>query len=144
MVVFEITSRCRECRVWSQNSHIIVQSILVSAQEYLIMQSICEYCVELIHSVFVSAPGTAPRNVQVRPLSSSTMVIQWDEPESPNGQVTVSRLGVTNDLVSVLFLIRIVSARGSQTAHGGPSPYKPLYVSSSNQLSVSLLLILYP
>ncbi|XP_074033779.1 tyrosine-protein phosphatase Lar isoform X2 [Leptinotarsa decemlineata] len=33
-------------------------------------------------------PGTAPRNVQVRPLSSSTMVIQWDEPETPNGQVT--------------------------------------------------------
>ncbi|XP_024084878.1 tyrosine-protein phosphatase Lar isoform X3 [Cimex lectularius] len=32
-------------------------------------------------------PGTAPRNVQVRPLSSSTMVIQWDEPETPNGQV---------------------------------------------------------
>ncbi|XP_066254214.1 tyrosine-protein phosphatase Lar isoform X6 [Euwallacea similis] len=33
-------------------------------------------------------PGTAPRSVQVRPLSSSTMVIQWDEPETPNGQVT--------------------------------------------------------
>ncbi|KAF6202866.1 hypothetical protein GE061_003271 [Apolygus lucorum] len=33
-------------------------------------------------------PGTAPRNVQVRPLSSSTMVIQWDEPETPNGQIT--------------------------------------------------------
>ncbi|XP_049808964.1 tyrosine-protein phosphatase Lar [Schistocerca nitens] len=33
-------------------------------------------------------PGTAPRNVQVRPLSSSTVVIQWDEPETPNGQVT--------------------------------------------------------
>lgn len=38
------------------------------------------------------APGTAPRNVQVRPLSSSTMVIQWDEPETPNGQVRVSVL----------------------------------------------------
>ncbi|KAL0270992.1 UNVERIFIED_CONTAM: hypothetical protein PYX00_008241 [Menopon gallinae] len=33
-------------------------------------------------------PGSAPRNVQVRPLSSSTMVIQWDEPELANGQVT--------------------------------------------------------
>ncbi|KAK5642104.1 hypothetical protein RI129_008271 [Pyrocoelia pectoralis] len=33
-------------------------------------------------------PGTCPRNVQVRPLSSTTMVIQWDEPETPNGQVT--------------------------------------------------------
>lgn len=35
-------------------------------------------------------PGTAPRKVQARPLSSSTMVIQWVEPETPNGQVTVS------------------------------------------------------
>ncbi|XP_044270220.1 tyrosine-protein phosphatase Lar isoform X6 [Tribolium madens] len=33
-------------------------------------------------------PGSSPRNVQVRPLSSSTMVIQWDEPETANGQVT--------------------------------------------------------
>lgn len=39
-----------------------------------------------------SEPGSAPRNVQVRPLSSSTMVIQWDEPETPNGQVTVRKL----------------------------------------------------
>ena len=33
-------------------------------------------------------PGSAPRNVQVRPLSSSTMVIQWDEPQEQNGLVT--------------------------------------------------------
>lgn len=39
--------------------------------------------------IFFLEPGTAPRKVQVRPLSSSTMVIQWDEPETPNGQVTV-------------------------------------------------------
>ncbi|KRF81059.1 tyrosine-protein phosphatase Lar isoform X4 [Drosophila virilis] len=31
---------------------------------------------------------SAPRNVQVRPLSSSTMVITWEPPETPNGQVT--------------------------------------------------------
>ena len=35
-----------------------------------------------------TGPGSAPRNVQVRPLSSSTMVIQWDEPEEQNGVVT--------------------------------------------------------
>lgn len=35
---------------------------------------------------------SAPRNVQVRPLSSSTMVITWEPPETPNGQVTVSLL----------------------------------------------------
>lgn len=40
-------------------------------------------------------PGTAPRNVQVRPLSSSTMVIQWEEPETANGQVTVSTVVLT-------------------------------------------------
>lgn len=33
-------------------------------------------------------PGSAPRNVQARPLSSSTVVIQWDSPKEPNGQVT--------------------------------------------------------
>lgn len=37
-----------------------------------------------------SEPGSAPRRVQVRPLSSTTALIQWDEPETPNGQVTVS------------------------------------------------------
>lgn len=35
---------------------------------------------------------SAPRNVQVRPLSSSTMVITWEPPETPNGQLTVSRI----------------------------------------------------
>lgn len=33
---------------------------------------------------------SAPRNVQVRPLSSSMMMITWEPPETPNGQVTVS------------------------------------------------------
>uniref|UniRef100_T1JIN9 protein-tyrosine-phosphatase n=1 Tax=Strigamia maritima TaxID=126957 RepID=T1JIN9_STRMM len=32
-------------------------------------------------------PGSAPRNVFARPLSSSMIVIHWDEPEEPNGQV---------------------------------------------------------
>lgn len=34
---------------------------------------------------------SAPKNVQVRPLSSSTMVITWEPPETPNGQVTVRK-----------------------------------------------------
>ncbi|XP_046968900.1 tyrosine-protein phosphatase Lar isoform X6 [Vanessa cardui] len=42
-------------------------------------------------------PGSAPKNVQVRPLSSSTMVIQWDEPETPNGQVTGYKIYYTSD-----------------------------------------------
>lgn len=32
---------------------------------------------------------SAPRNIQVRPLSSSTMVVTWEPPETPNGQITV-------------------------------------------------------
>ena len=43
----------------------------------------------------IPGPGSAPRNVQVRPLSSSTMVIQWDEPQDQNGLVTVSKDSLT-------------------------------------------------
>ncbi|XP_043260658.1 tyrosine-protein phosphatase Lar isoform X5 [Colletes gigas] len=42
-------------------------------------------------------PGTAPRKVQARPLSSSTVVIQWNEPETPNGQVTGYKVYYTTD-----------------------------------------------
>ncbi|XP_050086198.1 tyrosine-protein phosphatase Lar isoform X1 [Anopheles aquasalis] len=31
---------------------------------------------------------SAPRNIEVKPLSSSTMLITWESPETPNGQVT--------------------------------------------------------
>ena len=34
--------------------------------------------------------GSTPRNLSARPLSASTMVIQWDEPEQQTGLVTVS------------------------------------------------------
>ncbi|XP_058805805.1 tyrosine-protein phosphatase Lar isoform X2 [Phymastichus coffea] len=44
-----------------------------------------------------TTPGSAPRSVQVRPLSSTTMVIQWDEPETPNGQVTGYKVYYTTD-----------------------------------------------
>ncbi|ODN02995.1 Tyrosine-protein phosphatase Lar [Orchesella cincta] len=33
-------------------------------------------------------PKSAPRNVNARPLSSSQMLVTWEEPESPNGQIT--------------------------------------------------------
>jgi hypothetical protein len=39
---------------------------------------------------FPPEPGSAPRNLSARPLSASTMVIQWDEPEAQNGLVTVN------------------------------------------------------
>ena len=34
-------------------------------------------------------PGSTPRNLSARPLSASTMVIQWDEPQELSGLVTV-------------------------------------------------------
>ncbi|XP_031768758.1 tyrosine-protein phosphatase Lar isoform X4 [Galleria mellonella] len=53
---------------------------------------------ETVDSLYGGAkPGSAPRNVLVRPLSSSTMVIQWDEPETPNGQVTGYKIFYTTD-----------------------------------------------
>ncbi|XP_026486950.1 tyrosine-protein phosphatase Lar isoform X4 [Vanessa tameamea] len=53
---------------------------------------------ETVDSLYGGAkPGSAPKNVQVRPLSSSTMVIQWDEPETPNGQVTGYKIYYTSD-----------------------------------------------
>ncbi|XP_055940735.1 tyrosine-protein phosphatase Lar-like isoform X5 [Argiope bruennichi] len=47
-----------------------------------------DYRTEPVESFGGSKPGSAPRNVQARPLSSSTVVIQWDPPKEPNGQVT--------------------------------------------------------
>ncbi|XP_013388176.1 tyrosine-protein phosphatase Lar isoform X2 [Lingula anatina] len=32
-------------------------------------------------------PSTPPRNVRARPLSTSTLYVQWDEPEIPNGLI---------------------------------------------------------
>ncbi|XP_059489517.1 tyrosine-protein phosphatase Lar-like isoform X2 [Neocloeon triangulifer] len=42
-------------------------------------------------------PGSAPWNILPRPLSSSTMVVQWDEPEMPNGQVTGYKVYYTSN-----------------------------------------------
>ncbi|XP_016159942.1 PREDICTED: receptor-type tyrosine-protein phosphatase S isoform X3 [Ficedula albicollis] len=41
------------------------------------------------------APASAPRNVQGRMLSSSTMIIQWEEPVEPNGQIRGYRVYYT-------------------------------------------------
>ena len=32
--------------------------------------------------------GSAPRNVQTRPLSATNILIQWDQPEEPSGSIT--------------------------------------------------------
>jgi len=37
----------------------------------------------------VTVPGSAPVNVRARPVSASTVVVQWEEPLQPNGVVKV-------------------------------------------------------
>ena len=37
----------------------------------------------------IKEPAPAPKNVQVRSSSSTTMLIKWEEPETYNGQVIV-------------------------------------------------------
>ncbi|KAF7236658.1 Receptor-type tyrosine-protein phosphatase S [Varanus komodoensis] len=41
------------------------------------------------------APASAPRNVQGRMLSATTMIIQWEEPVEPNGQIRGYRVYYT-------------------------------------------------
>ncbi|XP_041435755.1 receptor-type tyrosine-protein phosphatase S isoform X8 [Xenopus laevis] len=41
------------------------------------------------------APASAPRNVQARMLRSTTMIIQWEEPVEPNGQIRGYRVYYT-------------------------------------------------
>ncbi|XP_072924869.1 receptor-type tyrosine-protein phosphatase S-like isoform X21 [Hemitrygon akajei] len=40
-------------------------------------------------------PSSSPRNVQARMLSATTMLIQWEEPEEPNGQIRGYRVYYT-------------------------------------------------
>ncbi|XP_018413037.1 PREDICTED: receptor-type tyrosine-protein phosphatase delta isoform X15 [Nanorana parkeri] len=41
------------------------------------------------------APSSAPRNVQARMLSSTTILVQWEEPEEPNGEIQGYRVYYT-------------------------------------------------
>ncbi|XP_031751431.1 receptor-type tyrosine-protein phosphatase delta isoform X38 [Xenopus tropicalis] len=43
------------------------------------------------------APSSPPRNVQARMLSSTTILVQWEEPEEPNGQIQGYRVYYTMD-----------------------------------------------
>jgi len=36
-----------------------------------------------------SVPGSPPQNVRARPVSSNTVVVQWDEPKLSNGVIRV-------------------------------------------------------
>ena len=39
--------------------------------------------------IFFSAPEGPPVNVHARPVSQSTVVVRWEEPEVPNGIIKV-------------------------------------------------------
>uniref|UniRef100_A0A8C4TN33 protein-tyrosine-phosphatase n=1 Tax=Erpetoichthys calabaricus TaxID=27687 RepID=A0A8C4TN33_ERPCA len=43
------------------------------------------------------APASPPRNIQARMLSPNTMIVAWDEPEEPNGQIRGYRIYYTMD-----------------------------------------------
>uniref|UniRef100_A0A8C9RRP1 Receptor-type tyrosine-protein phosphatase F n=1 Tax=Scleropages formosus TaxID=113540 RepID=A0A8C9RRP1_SCLFO len=48
------------------------------------------------------APSSPPLHVQARMLSSSTMLVQWEPPEEPNGQIRGYRVYYTTSLQSPL------------------------------------------
>ena len=57
------------------------------------------------NQLIVTAPGSPPREVQARPISSNTVVVQWNEPEFPNGVVRVRQhIFSLNIVVHVLIL----------------------------------------
>ncbi|XP_056614604.1 receptor-type tyrosine-protein phosphatase S isoform X9 [Triplophysa dalaica] len=43
------------------------------------------------------APASPPRNIQARIISLNTMMVRWDEPEEPNGQIKGYRVYYTMD-----------------------------------------------
>ncbi|XP_059399092.1 receptor-type tyrosine-protein phosphatase S-like isoform X13 [Carassius carassius] len=43
------------------------------------------------------APASPPRNIQARVISQNTMMVRWDEPEEPNGQIKGYRVYYTMD-----------------------------------------------
>ena len=45
-------------------------------------------CCQLPHLYSTPAPGTPPDNVQVTSRDSSSVVVSWQEPAEPNGQIT--------------------------------------------------------
>jgi len=54
------------------------------------------------------APDSAPRNVRARPVSSNTVVVQWDEPSLSNGVIRVP-----NSSLLITVTITIISGVAS-------------------------------
>src|SRR5688572_20498750 len=57
-------------------------------------------------------PGSPPINVRARPVSSSTVVVQWEEPLTPNGiiRVRVSPCLIEQRNLLLLLLLFVVVA----------------------------------
>lgn len=52
-----------------------------------------------IHKFSKLEMESAPRNIEVRPLSSSTMVITWSPPEIPNGQINGYKVVLNKNII---------------------------------------------
>lgn len=48
------------------------------------------------------APSSPPLHVQARMLSASTMLVQWEPPEEPNGQIRGYRVYYSSDMTAPL------------------------------------------
>ena len=59
----------------------------------------------MVSRVFDSVPEDAPLNVRARPVSPTTVVVQWDEPKTPNGIVRVMKLTLYSFLIKLQFEI---------------------------------------
>ncbi|KAM6948832.1 receptor-type tyrosine-protein phosphatase S isoform 3-T3 [Aplochiton taeniatus] len=59
------------------------------------------------------APASPPRNVQARIISQNTVMVRWEEPEEPNGQVKGYRVYYTMDPSQPMSLWQIHNVQGS-------------------------------
>ncbi|XP_036833696.1 receptor-type tyrosine-protein phosphatase S isoform X17 [Oncorhynchus mykiss] len=59
------------------------------------------------------APASPPRNIQARIISQNTMMVRWDEPEEPNGQIKGYRVYYTMDPSQPMSLWQIHNVQDS-------------------------------
>lgn len=52
---------------------------------------ICMWCKLGDNRVILTAPRSPPRDMRARPVSSSTVVVQWHEPQFSNGVIKVRK-----------------------------------------------------
>ncbi|XP_030630523.1 receptor-type tyrosine-protein phosphatase S [Chanos chanos] len=62
------------------------------------------------------APGSPPRNIQARIISQNTMMVRWEEPEEPNGEIKGYRVYYTMDPSQPMSLWQIHNVQDSVIA----------------------------